>query len=97
MRFRDLSNHARVLYLYPFAKLLYRYSNFPESLWGTGSGKRIPGSCTALSMACPCLVNKEKAVEYIERCKNYDGGFGSSVGAESHAVQGGNGSFHAIS
>ena len=33
-------------------------------------------------------MNKEKAVEYIERCRNYDGGFGSSVGAESHAAQG---------
>ena len=33
-------------------------------------------------------MNKDKAVEYIERCRNYDGGFGSSVGAESHAAQG---------
>jgi len=33
-------------------------------------------------------MNKGKAVEYIERCKNYDGGFGNSVGAESHAGQG---------
>ena len=33
-------------------------------------------------------MNKYKAVEYIERCRNYDGGFGSSVGAESHAAQG---------
>ena len=35
------------------------------------------------------LMNKEKAVEYIQRCRNYDGGFGSCVGAESHAAQGG--------
>jgi len=34
------------------------------------------------------LLNKEKAVEYIQRCRNYDGGFGSCVGAESHAAQG---------
>jgi geranylgeranyl transferase type-2 subunit beta len=34
------------------------------------------------------LLDKEKAVSYIERCRNYDGGFGSSVGAESHAAQG---------
>ena len=33
-------------------------------------------------------MNKDKAVEYIERCRNYDGGFGSSVGAESHSAQG---------
>lgn len=30
---------------------------------------------------------REKAVEYILRCRNYDGGFGSCVGAESHAAQ----------
>jgi geranylgeranyl transferase type-2 subunit beta len=35
------------------------------------------------------LLDKDKAVEYIERCRNYDGGFGSCVGAESHAAQGG--------
>lgn len=33
-------------------------------------------------------VDTGKAVEYIERCKNFDGGFGSCVGAESHAGQG---------
>ena len=33
-------------------------------------------------------MNKDMAVEYIERCRNYDGGFGSSVGAESHSAQG---------
>jgi len=32
-------------------------------------------------------MNKDKAVEYMERCRNYDGGFGSSVGAESHSAQ----------
>ena len=31
---------------------------------------------------------REKTVEYILRCRNYDGGFGSCVGAESHAAQG---------
>ena len=33
-------------------------------------------------------MDKDKAVEYIDRCRNYDGGFGSSVGAESHSAQG---------
>jgi hypothetical protein len=32
-------------------------------------------------------------VEYILRCRNYDGGFGSCVGAESHAAQGSSGPF----
>jgi geranylgeranyl transferase type-2 subunit beta len=30
----------------------------------------------------------EKAVSYIRRCKNFDGGFGANIGAESHAAQG---------
>ncbi|KAA1470921.1 terpenoid cyclases/Protein prenyltransferase [Dentipellis sp. KUC8613] len=30
---------------------------------------------------------KEKAVEYIIQCRNFDGGFGRIVGAESHAAQ----------
>ncbi len=34
------------------------------------------------------LLDKEKTVSYIERCRNYDGGFGSCIGAESHAAQG---------
>ena len=36
-------------------------------------------------------VDKEKTVGYLERCRNFDGGFGSVVGAESHAGQGENG------
>lgn len=34
------------------------------------------------------LLDKDKTVAYIERCRNFDGGFGSCVGAESHAAQG---------
>ncbi|KLO10383.1 terpenoid cyclases/Protein prenyltransferase [Schizopora paradoxa] len=30
---------------------------------------------------------KERAIEHIKQCRNFDGGFGSSVGAESHAGQ----------
>jgi prenyltransferase beta subunit len=33
-------------------------------------------------------LDREKTVGYIERCRNYDGGFGSCVGAESHAAMG---------
>ncbi|KAF8627902.1 hypothetical protein AX15_004180 [Amanita polypyramis BW_CC] len=33
------------------------------------------------------LLDKVKTVTYIERCRNFDGGFGNSVGAESHAGQ----------
>ena len=34
------------------------------------------------------LLDKERTVAYLERCRNFDGGFGSCVGAESHAAQG---------
>ena len=33
-------------------------------------------------------LDVEKTVSYIRRCKNFDGGFGASIGAESHAAQG---------
>ncbi|CAG8587542.1 4640_t:CDS:2 [Paraglomus occultum] len=32
-------------------------------------------------------IDVQKAVEFIMKCKNFDGGFGSSPGAESHAGQ----------
>ena len=34
-------------------------------------------------------LDVEKTVDYIRRCKNFDGGFGAIIGAESHAAQGG--------
>jgi hypothetical protein len=33
------------------------------------------------------VINVPKAVEFILTCKNFDGGFGSVPGAESHAGQ----------
>lgn len=33
-------------------------------------------------------LDVEKTVSYIVQCRNFDGGFGSSIGAESHAAQG---------
>ncbi|KAF5103069.1 hypothetical protein D0Z00_000047 [Geotrichum galactomycetum] len=33
------------------------------------------------------LINTDKTVEWILRCKNFDGGFGLVPGAESHAAQ----------
>jgi len=32
-------------------------------------------------------LDVEKTVEYIVQCRNFDGGFGSRIGAESHAAQ----------
>lgn len=33
------------------------------------------------------LVHVDKAVDYIQSCANFDGGYGTSPGAESHAGQ----------
>lgn len=33
-------------------------------------------------------IDIEKTVNYLKACKNYDGGFGNDVGAESHAAWG---------
>ncbi|KAH6904881.1 rab geranylgeranyltransferase [Coprinopsis sp. MPI-PUGE-AT-0042] len=32
-------------------------------------------------------TRRDLTIDYIKRCQNYDGGFGSNVGAESHAAQ----------
>lgn len=34
------------------------------------------------------VIDIDKLVDHISRCKNFDGGFGSGIGAESHAAQG---------
>lgn len=34
-------------------------------------------------------IDTDKVVDYIAHCRNYDGGYGSCIGAESHAAQGG--------
>lgn len=34
------------------------------------------------------VVNVDKVINHISRCRNFDGGFGSGIGAESHAGQG---------
>ena len=33
-------------------------------------------------------LDVEKTVSYILKCRNFDGGFGAVIGAESHAAQG---------
>ena len=34
-------------------------------------------------------LDVERTISYIRQCKNFDGGYGSCIGAESHATQGG--------
>lgn len=43
--------------------------------------------CTLALLQRLDAVNVDKAVEFILRCKNFDGGFGCVPGAESHAGQ----------
>ena len=31
---------------------------------------------------------KEKVIEHIRSCRNFDGGFGNNPGSESHSAQG---------
>lgn len=38
-------------------------------------------------------LDVEKTVAYIVQCRNFDGGFGGTIGAESHAAQGGSNPF----
>lgn len=33
------------------------------------------------------LIDVDKAVDYVVRCMNFDGGFGCTPGSESHAGQ----------
>ncbi|KAJ7845640.1 terpenoid cyclases/protein prenyltransferase alpha-alpha toroid, partial [Mycena olivaceomarginata] len=38
-------------------------------------------------LGCLDQLDNDKTVDYIKQCRNLDGGFGNSVGAESHAAQ----------
>ena len=33
------------------------------------------------------MIDQQKAVEYLQACTNFDGGYGASPGAESHSAQ----------
>lgn len=43
--------------------------------------------CSLALLKCMDKIDVDKAVQYIVSCKNLDGGFGSTPGAESHAGQ----------
>ncbi|KAA6395599.1 MAG: putative Geranylgeranyl transferase type-2 subunit beta 2 [Streblomastix strix] len=45
-------------------------------------------ACCALSLINKLnVINQEKAVEYLDRCRNWDGGFGQWIDSESHGGQ----------
>ena len=56
--------------------------------WGEKDTRFLFGAFLALSLLQELdLVDVPKAVEYVQACANFDGGFGVSPGAESHSGQ----------
>lgn len=47
------------------------------------SALSLLGSLSALSKDA-----RQRTIDYVVQCKNFDGGFGNRIGAESHAGQG---------
>ncbi|KAH7132499.1 type II protein geranylgeranyltransferase beta subunit [Dendryphion nanum] len=61
---------------------------FAGDEWGEQDTRFLYGALNALSlMGLLHLVNVEKAVDYIQSCANFDGGYGTGPGAESHSGQ----------
>jgi geranylgeranyl transferase type-2 subunit beta len=62
--------------------------SFAGDEWGERDTRFLYGALNALSLLqLTHLINISKAVEYIQACANFDGGYGTSPGAESHAGQ----------
>ncbi|KAK5663313.1 hypothetical protein OQA88_3741 [Cercophora sp. LCS_1] len=61
---------------------------FAGDEWGEEDTRFLYGAFNALSlMDLLSLVDVDKAVDHIASCANFDGGYGSGPGAESHAAQ----------
>ncbi|OCK82731.1 type II protein geranylgeranyltransferase beta subunit [Lepidopterella palustris CBS 459.81] len=61
---------------------------FAGDEWGETDTRFLYGALNALSLlGLLDLVNINQAVEHIQECANFDGGYGTSPGAESHAGQ----------
>jgi geranylgeranyl transferase type-2 subunit beta len=61
---------------------------FAGDEWGETDTRFLYGALNALSLLNLLhLVDIDKAVEHLQRCSNFDGGFGVRPGAESHAGQ----------
>ncbi|KAF1997995.1 protein geranylgeranyltransferase type II beta subunit [Amniculicola lignicola CBS 123094] len=61
---------------------------FAGDEWGEQDTRFLYGAFNALSlMGLLHLVDVDKAVRYIQSCANFDGGYGTSPRAESHAGQ----------
>ncbi|KAF2280700.1 geranylgeranyl transferas-like protein type II beta subunit [Westerdykella ornata] len=61
---------------------------FAGDEWGERDTRFLYGALNALSlMGLLHLVDVDKAVEHVQSCANFDGGYGTSPGAESHSGQ----------
>lgn len=61
---------------------------FAGDEWGEEDTRFLYGAFNALSLlGLLDLVDVHKAVDHIVSCANFDGGYGSGPGAESHAAQ----------
>jgi prenyltransferase beta subunit len=61
---------------------------FAGDEWGERDTRFLYGALNALSlMGLLGLVNVDKAVRHVHSCANFDGGYGTSPGAESHSGQ----------
>lgn len=62
--------------------------SFAGDQWGETDTRFLYGALNGLSLLRMLhLVDVPKAVTYIQACANFDGGYGVSPGAESHAGQ----------
>ncbi|KZV41767.1 pentatricopeptide repeat-containing protein [Dorcoceras hygrometricum] len=62
--------------------------SFSGDMWGEVDTRfSYIALCSLALLRCLDKVNVETAVKYIVSCKNFDGGFGCTPGAESHAGQ----------
>ncbi|CBF75480.1 Rab geranylgeranyltransferase BET2 [Aspergillus nidulans FGSC A4] len=62
--------------------------SFMGDEWGELDTRFLYGALNALSLlGLLDLVDVAKAVSYVQRCENLDGGYGVTPGAESHAGQ----------
>ncbi|KAF2206074.1 type II protein geranylgeranyltransferase beta subunit [Delitschia confertaspora ATCC 74209] len=61
---------------------------FAGDEWGERDTRFLYGAFNALSLlGLLHLINVDKAVGHIQSCANFDGGYGTSPGAESHSGQ----------
>ncbi|KAF2744115.1 geranylgerany transferase type II beta subunit [Sporormia fimetaria CBS 119925] len=61
---------------------------FAGDEWGETDTRFLYGAFNALSlMGLLHMVDVDKAVAHVQRCANFDGGYGTSPGAESHSGQ----------